>query len=472
MRLRTAVLLALLALPAAADDVRAKVDEFIKECTGDQNWEKKQKLLGALRRTPGSAKVFLEVVAARADLEQSSWNLSSAAQPLLDLKREEITDPLKELLKSADPQKAKFAILSIQYAGLTGALSTELLAIAVSSNNEVSGSASMTLSSCRDPRVIALLTKESAADGERGVRGLRMLAGTGAPAARERLREIVANTKESEDRRAEALSGLHQWPSAADVALAKAVLAEKNERLADPALGLLIDARATVAVDELKALRKKGDDWREAMIDKLLAVAGDEEGAKACLRRAHGGSEWDRVEWYAWAGRSGKREIGDKMVKELGEETNDDVRMGILIGIGECGDPASAEIIAKYLTHPQKGMQAMKAMAMLARRTPSAMDVVLDKMVETTGMSMCGIDSFPYSYLDGATAAQRVQLFDGYLRLLERVNDRPRLRQSALSALSELARPDFETAEDALEKWKAWWKANRDTYEKAPPKPR
>ncbi|KAF0243929.1 MAG: hypothetical protein FD180_2958 [Planctomycetota bacterium] len=467
MRLRTAALLALLVLPAAADDVRAKVDEFIKECTGEQNWEKKQKLLGALRRAPGSAKVFLEVAAAREDIEQSSWNLASAAQPLLDQRRDELTGPLKELLKGRDQKQAKLAILVIQYSGLTGALASELLAVATSANSEAAGSASMSLTSSRDPRVVALLTKESEAEGDRGLRGLRMLASTGAPAARERLRAVVADAKETDERKAEAMSGLHQWPSAADVALAKSVLSGKNDRLAEAALGLLINARATVPAEELKALRRKGDEWREAMLDKLLSQAGDEDGAKACLRRAQ-----DRVEWYAWAGRAGKKEIGEKMLKELGEETNDDVRMGILIGIGECGDPASVDLIAKYLTHPQKGQQAMKAMAVLARRTPAAMDAALDKMVEVTGMSMCGVDSFPYLFLDGATPAQRALLFDGYLRLLERLNDSPRLRQSTLSALSEMARPDFEWAEDSLEKWKAWWKANRETYEKNPPKPR
>ncbi|MEK7468100.1 MAG: HEAT repeat domain-containing protein [Planctomycetota bacterium] len=472
MRLRTTILLALLAIPAAADDVRAKVDEFIKECTGEQNWEKKQKLLNALRRTAGSAKVFLEAVAAREDLEQSSWNLASAAQPLLDQKRDEIEAPVKELLKSPDPKQARFAILVVQHAGLTGALAGELLALAASPNSDAAGSASMALSSSRDSRVVALLITESAAAGDRGVRGLRMLASTGAPAGLEKLRAVVGDAKEPEDRRAEALSGLNRQPAPADVALAKSVLAEKLERLEDPAINLLINARATIPAADLKALRRKGDEWRESMIDKLLSLAGDEEGAKACLRRAHGGSEWDRVEWYAWAGRSGIQEIGAKMVKELGEETNDDVRMGILIGIGECGDPACADILAKYLTHPQKGNQAMKALAMLARRTPAAMDAVLDKMAEVTGTSMCGIDSFPYSYLEGATGANRAQLFDGYLRLLVRVNDRPRLREATLRTLSEMARPEFDWSEDALERWTAWWKVNRETFEKSPPKPR
>ncbi len=472
MRLRTAIAFALIALPAAAEDARAKVDEFVAEVTGGQDWEKRTKLLKALLRTPGAAKAFVEAAAGREDIEQSGWNLASSAQPLLDAKRAELAGPLRDLLKAKDVQKVRFAITCVQYAGLTGELAPELLELASSQEFDVSGSANMTLTSSRDSRVIALLAKESAEEGERGLRGLRMLASTSAPAARERLRAIVGDAKESEDRRGEALSGLTREPVAADVEVAKAALASKVDRLVEPSLGLLIEARAAIPAEDIKALRRKGDEWRDAMLDKLASLAGDEEGAKACLRRAHAGSEWDRAEWYGWAGRSGLKAVKDKMEKEFGEETNEDVRMGILNGIGECGDAGSVDLIAKYLTHPEKGSQAMKALGALVRKNPAAADAALDKLVETTGLGMCGVDSFPYTCLEKATPAQRAALIDAYLRLLERVNDRPRIRQSVLSALGEMARPDFETAEDAVEKWKAWWKANREAWEKSPPKPR
>lgn len=472
MRLRTALAFALFALPAAAEDARAKVDEFVAEVTGGQDWEKRAKLLKALIRTQGAAKTFVEVAGAREDIEQSGWNLASAAQPLLDSKRAEIAEPIRALLKSENAHKVRFAITLSQYAGLTGDLAGDLLALAASPEFDISGTASMSLTSSRDARVIALLVKESAEDGDRGMRGLRMLAGTGAPAARERLRAVAGDAKESEDRRSEALSGCTREPAPADVEVARAALASKIDRLVEPSLNLLIEARAVVPAEDLKALRRKGDEWRDAMIDKLASLAGDEEGAKACLRRAHSGSEWDRAEWYAWAGRSGLKAMKEKMEKEFGEETNEDVRMGILVGIGECGDAGSVDLIAKYLTHPEKGNQAMKAMGALVKKNPAAADAALDKLVETTGLGMCGVDSFPYTCLERATPAQRGQLIDAYLRLLDRVNDRPRIRQAALSALSEMARPDFETAEDAVEKWKAWWKANREVWEKSPPKAR
>lgn len=472
MRLRTALALALLALPAAAEDARAKVDEFIAEATGGQDWEKRQKLLRALLRTPGAAKAFVEAAAARDDIEQSAWGLANAAQPLLDSRRAEIAAPLKALLGADEAPKVRFAITCIQYSGLTGELAADLYALASSQDFDKSGSASMALTSSRDPRVIELLLKESGEEGERGSRGLRMLAGTGAPAARERLRAVASNPKESEDRRGEAVSGLSQAPTAEDVEVAKGLLASGVTRLVEPCLNLLVQARAVVPVETLKGLRQKGDDWRDAMLDKLMSLAGDEDGAKACLRRAKGGSEWDRVEWYAWAGRSGLKAVKEKLEKEFGEETNEEVRMGILNGIGECGDAGSVDLIAKYLTHPEKGNQAMRALGSLARRNPAALDAVLDRLVETTGVAMFGVDSFPYTYMENAAPAQRAVLLDAYLRLLERVNERPRIRQSVLSAIAEMARPDFEMGEDALGRWKEWWKANREAWSKAPPKSR
>ncbi|MCC6739789.1 MAG: hypothetical protein IT452_12150 [Planctomycetia bacterium] len=472
MRLRTALALALLALPAAAEDARAKVDEFIAEATGGQDWEKRQKLLRALLRTPGAAKAFVEAAAARDDIEQSAWGLANAAQPLLDSRRAEIAAPLKALLGADEAPKVRFAITCIQYSGLTGELAADLYALASSQDFDKSGSATMALTSSRDPRVIELLLKESGEEGERGSRGLRMLAGTGAPAARERLRAVASNPKESEDRRGEAVSGLSQAPTAEDVEVAKGLLASGVTRLVEPCLNLLVQARAVVPVETLKGVRQKGDDWRDAMLDKLMSLAGDEDGAKACLRRAKGGSEWDRVEWYAWAGRSGLKAVKEKLEKEFGEETNEEVRMGILNGIGECGDAGSVDLIAKYLTHPEKGNQAMRALGSLARRNPAALDAVLDRLVETTGVAMFGVDSFPYTYMENAAPAQRAVLLDAYLRLLERVNERPRIRQSVLSAIAEMARPDFEMGEDALGRWKEWWKANREAWSKAPPKSR
>jgi hypothetical protein len=127
-------------------------------------------------------------------------------------------------------------------------------------------------------------------------------------------------------------------------------------------------------------------------------------------------------------------------------------------------------MIAKYLTHPEKGSQALAALGALVRKNQAALDAVLDRLVEVTGVTNCGVDAFTWSVLDRATAAQRVAVLDAYLRLLERVNDRPRLRQSVLSAISDMARPDFEYAEDALGRWQAWWKANREAWEKGPPK--
>lgn len=474
MRIRIALAFALLVLPAAAEDIKAKVDEFIAQTTGEQNWEKKQKLLVALCHAPGAAKAFVEAAAARADLDQNGWSLSSAAQPLLELRRDELVAPLKALLKDSDPSRAKFAVTLVRDAGLVPALAEDLLAASRRPGEAGSGgTAGMTLCQSRDPRVIDLLWKEAGQKGDRGLEGIRMLASTGAPAAKVRLREVVADGKQSEDRRAEALMGLNHDPAEEDVKLALSLLDPALDRLIESALNLLVEARAVVPVEKLKALRKPGDDWRGAFVDKLLSVAGDAEGGKACLARAHGGSDWDKAEWYAWAGRSGLKAVKEALDKAFGEETNDDVRMGVMLGIGECGDAGSVDLIAKYVTHPERSNAAMNALAALGRRNPEALDAILDKLAETTGVIMsAGVDSFYYACNVRSTAAWRATLVDAYLRFLGRINDRPRLRQATISVLCEMVRPDFEQSDDALESWKSWWKENRAEFEKCPPKVR
>lgn len=473
MRARLALAFALLALPAAAEDLKAKIDAFIAESTGGQDWEKKQKLLVALCRAPGAAKAFVEAAAARDDLDDKGWSLSSSAQPLLETHRDEIADTLKALLKDADKSRAKFAVTLIHDAGLVAALAEDLLAAARKQDDGSGGMAGMTLCQSHDPRVIDLLWKEAGQKGDRGVAGLRMLASVSSPVVKDHLREVVADAKQSEERRVEALTGLTRSLSAEDVKLAISLLSPDSGRLVETSLSLLIEARAVVPVETLKALRKPGDEWRGGFVDRLLSVAGDADGAKACLARAHGGSDWDKAEWYAWAGRSALKPVKEALEKAFGEETNDDVRMGVLLGIGECGDAGSVELIAKYLTHPERSNAAMRAMAALGRRNPATLDTILDKLAETTGLSSsAGVDSFFYCCSERANGAWRVTLVDAYIRFLDRINDRPRLRQTTLSVLSEMVRPDFEQAEDAVEGWKAWWKENRATFEKSPPKPR
>ncbi|MBI2922172.1 MAG: hypothetical protein HYY18_14060 [Planctomycetes bacterium] len=468
-----AAFFALLAPAVRAEDdaeTRKKALELIEELATGSDWQKRQKLVISLRRAPGAVGILIEECCARGDLSEKGWQLAGGLQPVLEARRAEAVEPIRKLLKEADDNKARFGVLICEQAGLVGPMAADLIALFPRQDSGVGSQAISVFGTCRDPRAVELLVAETGKGGVAMRAAVSALAYTGAEAARETLRKIASDTNVDGDVRSNALNGLSRNPAAADVELAVTLLKTGDDNMIGAAVNLLLENRIAAPVDVLKAAKKEGNNWLNDPIDRLLSLAGDLDAAKQCLRKAKGGQAYEKGEWYVAAGRSGRKELKDDLEKAFGSETDDNVRFAVLTAIGELGDPASIDLIAKYLTHPDLGWQAMRAMCALARRTPESLDAVLDRIVDLTGVATMGIDSFHYQYLEKPTAADRVRLIEAYLKLLDRMQERPRIRGLVLSALTDMTRPDFGQSEEAVGKWKSWWAENKEAFGKRPPK--
>jgi HEAT repeat protein len=405
----------------------------------------------------------------RGDLEEKSWQLASAAVPLFEHRPAESAKILKPHLAGKDTQKVRFVLQVIDGAGLTGTMFEDLMPLWDREDDSIGSTTQSMFQSVRDPGVIAALLKVASVDGDRGLQALQILAWGGAAGVRDELRRIAADAAEPVNRRAVALGGLSRKPTEQDIAIAVALLGEREDSLYDNALNVLVEARAKVDPAVLKPHLKPGE-WREPVVLKLLSAAGDEAAGKTCLSRAKGGNAWDKTEWYAWAGKSRSKAVYEGLEKAFGQETDDSVRMAVLRGMGECGDPAALGLIVKYVTHPEQGSNAVAALAALGRSSPESMDAILDKLADLIGVAQSGLETFHYSFLDHATTQDRVSLVDAYLRLLDRQGSRRRVREIVVGALGDICRPEFGSTEDAVQHWKGWWEAHRAEFEKAAPK--
>jgi len=468
-----AALLPFLCLSVHAEDgdeaLQKKVADYIEESVGGQDWGKRQKLAGAIRRTPGGPAAFLKHCLERKDLEEKGWQLSSAGAVVFDIRPDEAARILKPALGGKDPQKVLFALQIVDGTGLGAVLLDDLIALWGSRDQSISWSAQSILQSVKSPVMIDRMIEEAGKPGERGTKALQVLAGGQTARARVFLRALAVSETESADRRALAMSGLAQRAGREEIAIAVAALGSTEEALVDAAIHILTEARAVVDPALLRPLLKSGD-WREPVLLKLLSLAGDEAAAKKCLTKARGGQNWDKADWYAWAGRSRVASIGPALEKAFGEETDDGVRMGILRGMGELGNPAAMDLILKYLTHPEQGSAALGALAALGRTSPDCLDTLLDRLTELVGVSNTGLESFHYSFMERQNTQDRVTLIDAYIRLADRHSGRRRIREIVCSALSDLCRPDLGHSEESVEGWKAWWGAHREKLETVAPK--
>jgi HEAT repeat protein len=472
MRLALVFALVLWSVPAVADEAEARkkaeeLSKLISEGQGD--WDRQNKLVAALRRAPGGAKAWIEVTAAREDLAEKAWSLASASAAILEGRGDDAEPSIRALLKEKDGVRVRYGVSLAGAGGLAGRVIADLIPLL--NDDETGYAVQGILQNPSDRRVVQALLEAAGRKGDRGNAALAALRGSPLEEARAYLRSVAKDAQQETRRRVTAIGGFVNPPGAEGEAALRELLEAKDEGVVEAALEALVETGTKADVATLKGLRRQGNEYRAQVLDKALSVAGDEEGAKACLRRAKAGrSAWDKWIWYVAAGRSGLPSVREALEKALGDETDEEVRGQILVAIGETGDAAALDLLSKYLTHPQHGGFARDALGALVRRNASATDGVLARLLDVTVQGQIGLDGFPYTALSKPTPELRTRLVEAYLRLLETLGDRPHARTAVVSALSEMTRPDFGSSEAAAGKWAEWWKAHREEFAKSPPK--
>lgn len=457
---------------ADPDPVRAMSDDYVKELIDAQDWKLKLKLAGQLRGAEGAPAALVAACLARTDLKDKGWNLTTGVGEAVEGRNAETVAAVRALLKDKDDAHAMFGLQLIERCDLAAACASELIALWVREADDVGARALGAFSNCRDEKAMAMIVAESRKKGEPGKRGFRAVCSAIGAGARARVREIVLDPQEPMERRTMGMYALNRMPGTEEIEVARAVLATGEPELLEPALLTLEELHADVDGAILRPHVNSTNEKVKRRALRLLSRSGDEAAAKYCLERAGESGAWDRGEWYVWAGMSGLASIRAELEKALGEETEDSLRMQVLRGIGETGDAGSIDLIMKYVSHPEQGYNAMYALAAAGRKNPKALDASLDRLAAVQGTTSSGLDSFPSAFLEHPTPGQRVQLIDAYVRLVERVKDRPLTRQVVSNALTSMCEPAFGDAGDVAERWTEWWAANREAFLKKPPKGR